>query len=240
MRQDRRPYWVKKVYLAFRRWYANHFLAPKLDYLGEFFTIMQPWHVKISGPNISIGKCATIVAEPKYPVTISVWGRNDGEGCIEIGDYALITPGCRINASARITIGDSVMMAHGVYVTDSDWHGIYDRSSRPEQDTPVVIKDNVWLGDGATVLKGVTIGENSIVGARAVVVCDVPPNVVVAGNPARVVKQLDPTQGFRTRADYFADPAGLEAFFDTVDYQVLKDNGFFNWLRALCFPTRRD
>ena len=74
------------------------------------------------------------------------------------------------------------------------------------------IGDNVWLGDHATVLKGVTIGENSVVAARAVVTRDVPANVVVAGNPAKVVKELDPERGFTTRMDYFADPAELERF----------------------------
>jgi acetyltransferase-like isoleucine patch superfamily enzyme len=86
------------------------------------------------------------------------------------------------------------MMANGTYITDSDWHTVYDRTQRsPEQPTPVHIGDNVWLGDHATVLKGVTIGDNSVVAARAVVTRDVPANVIVAGNPARVVKELDPS-----------------------------------------------
>ena len=82
------------------------------------------------------------------------------------------------------------MMANGVYITDSDWHGIYDRTKRGEEICPVHIENNVWLGDGAKVLKGVRIGENSIVGAGAIVSRDVPANVVVAGNPAEIVKQL--------------------------------------------------
>ena len=81
------------------------------------------------------------------------------------------------------------------------------------------------------VLKGVSIGENSVVGAGAVVSKDVPPNVVVAGNPARVVKELDPEQGFTTRSEYFANPEALAVFFDGVDRMVLKENGTLNWLR---------
>jgi acetyltransferase-like isoleucine patch superfamily enzyme len=240
MRQDRRPYWVKKYYLKFRIWYANHFLKPACDYLGDYHTIMKPWYVSISGPNIRIGKCATIIAEPSYRVSIGVWGREPELGEITIGDYALISPGVRISAADKIVIGDSVMMANGVYITDADWHGIYDRSKRADEITPVTIKDNVWLGDRAVVLKGVTIGENSIVAAGAVVTRDVPANVVVAGNPAAIVKQLDPSKGFTTRADYFADPAGQAIFFDAVDKMVLGNNGFFNWLRAVFFPTTRD
>lgn len=240
MRQDRRPYWVKKNYLGFRRWYANHFLKPACDYLGEHHTIMKPWYVSFSGPNISIGRCATIIGEPDNRVKIAVWGREPGLGEINIGDYVLVSPGSRISASDKIIIGDSVMMANGVYITDSDWHGIYDRTERSADICPIIIKDNVWLGDHCTVLKGVTIGENSIVAANAVVSRDVPANVVVAGNPATVVKSLDPEKDFVTRADYFADPVAKEIFYDSVDKMVLKENGFWNWLRTLVAPNTKD
>jgi maltose O-acetyltransferase len=60
---------------------------------------------------------------------------------------------------------------------------------------PVTIGKNVWLGAGSAILKGVNIGENSVVGFGAVVTDDVPPNCVVAGNPARIVKTLDITFG---------------------------------------------
>jgi acetyltransferase-like isoleucine patch superfamily enzyme len=65
------------------------------------------------------------------------------------------------------------------------------RPQRPKLRTaPVRIRDNVWIGMGAVILKGVEIGENSVVAAGAIVTKSVPPNVVVAGNPAVVVKQL--------------------------------------------------
>jgi len=240
MRQDRRPYYIKKIYLAYRTWYTNHFLAPKCDYFGDHHTFMKPWHTQISGPNIRIGKCATVVSEPESPVKIGVWGLEQHLGKIEIGDYVMISPGTRISACHEIIIGNAVMMANGVYITDSDWHGIYDRVERPKEPHPVHLKDNVWLGDHATVLKGVTIGENSIVAAGSVVTRDVPANVVVAGNPAKVVKQLDPNEPMRTRADFFKDPVGLARWFDEIDYMVLKDNSLWRWLRALVWPTKRD
>ena len=125
------------------------------------------------------------------------------------------------------------MFANGAYVTDSDWHGIYNRMERDPDIKPIVLEDNVWVGDHALVLKGVRIGKNSVVAARAVVVKDVPPNVVVAGNPARVVKELDPQATFHTRTQFFADPAGVEKFFDEVDRAVLKDNTFWRWFKSL-------
>lgn len=240
MRADRRPYLVKKCYLAFRRWYTNHFIAPHCDELGPYHTFMKPWYTHISGCNIRIGQCATVVSEVDQRVRIGVWGHEEGQGKITIGDYAMISPGCRISACDEITIGDSVMMANGVYITDSDWHQIYDRGSRPRDVHPVRIHDNVWLGDHATVLKGVTIGENSIVAAGAVVVKDVPANVIVAGNPAKIVKHLDTEREMLTRADFFKDPEALEREIDKLNRLFLKKNGWFNWLRGIVWPTRKD
>lgn len=240
MRQDRRPYWAKKIYLWFRRWYANHFLRPACDDLGDHHTIMKPWYVSISGPNIEIGKCATIIGEVDRRVTIAVWGREPDQGRIKIGDYAMISPGVRISASDEIIIGDSVMIANGTYITDADWHGIYDRAHRNESITPVRIGNNVWLGDRCSVLKGVTIGDNSIVAANAVVTKPVPANVIVAGNPAKIVKQLDTDRKMITRADFFADPENLEIFFDGIDKFTLSQNTLLNWLRAISFPSRKD
>ena len=230
MRKDLRPYWLKKSYLTFRRWYTDYFLRARCVSMGPFDTVMKPWYVHISGPGIRIGRNFTAVGEPMHRIEIGVWGREQGQGRIEIGDCVLMSPGSRLSASDEIVIGDGVMMANGVYVTDSDWHTIYDRTERDSRVTPVHIGDNVWLGDHATVLKGVTIGSNSVVAARAVVSRDVPENVVVAGNPARVVKELDPERGFTTRMDLFAQPAEMEAFFDAVEKDVLADNSFWRWL----------
>ncbi len=185
MRTDLRPYWVKRLYLRYREWYVNYFLRPECASLGAWSTFMKPRYTIISGPNIHIGECFTAVAEPMHRVEIGVWGREEGAGTIRIGRAVLMSPGSRVSASDEIVIGDGVMMANGTYITDSDWHGVYDRTRRDETPTPVHIGDNVWLGDHATVLKGVSIGENSVVAARAVVTRDVPANVIVAGNPAR-------------------------------------------------------
>lgn len=239
MRHDMRPYWLKKSYLNFRRWYAEYFLRPQCESLGPHHTIMKPWYVHISGNNIAIGCNFTAIAEPGQRVEIGVWGRHDGEGRLRIGDCVLMSPGARISASDEVTIGNGVMMANGSYVTDSDWHTIYDRTKRSDRSTPVTIGDNVWLGDHATVLKGVTIGENSVIAARAVVTRDVPANVVVAGNPAKVVKELDPERALVTRMDYFKDPVGLEQFFDAVDREVLAGNSFWRWLWSVVYPASR-
>jgi len=240
MRQDLRPYWVKKCYLRFRHWYAEYFLRPECGALGPHHTIMKPWYVNISGNNICIGHSFTAIGEAGARVEIGVWGRQEGQGHLEIGDCVLMSPGSRVSASDEITLGDGVMFARGAYVTDSDWHTIYDRTTRAEEASPVHIGKNVWLGDHSTVLKGVTIGENSVVAARAVVTRDVPANVVVAGNPAGVVKELDPDREFTTRMDYFANPAELERFFDAVNRQVLAGNSLWRWIWSVVYPASRN
>jgi acetyltransferase-like isoleucine patch superfamily enzyme len=239
MREDLRPYWVKQIYLKLRHWYAEYFLRPECSSLGPYHTIMKPWYVDISGNNIDIGRCFTAIGEPGQRVQVGVWGRQAGQGRVRIGDCVLMSPGSRISASDEIVLGDGVMMANGSYITDSDWHTVYDRTARAEDATPVHIGDNVWLGDHATVLKGVTIGANSVVAARAVVTRDVPANVVVAGNPAQVVKELEPERGFRTRMDYFADPAELERFFDAINREVLAGNSLWRWLWSMVYPASR-
>ena len=83
------------------------------------------------------------------------------------------------------------MIASRVYISDADWHDIYDRLASPGPTAPIVLGNNVWLGEGAKVCKGVTIGENSVIGAGSVVASDIPANVIAAGNPAREIKKLD-------------------------------------------------
>jgi carbonic anhydrase/acetyltransferase-like protein (isoleucine patch superfamily) len=88
-------------------------------------------------------------------------------------------------------------------------------------------------------LKGVTIGDNSVVAARAVVTSDVPANVVVAGNPAKVVKTLDPDTPRYTRADLYADPDKTAQQFKELDRYVLGKNPFWFWVWTLIYPGAR-
>jgi len=113
-----------------------------------------------------------------------------------IGDGTFIGHGCGFNIGQSIRIGRMCLLATNVQIFDNDGHPIDAAQRRasmltpPEAIKPVVIGDEVWIGNGSLILKGVTIGDRSIVGARSVVTKDVPPDTIVAGNPARVVKEL--------------------------------------------------
>ena len=94
---------------------------------------------------------------------------------------------------ATITIGDDVQIGPNVQLlTPTHPVAAGPRRDKWEAARPIVIGDNVWLGGGVIVLPGVTIGENTVVGAGAVVTRDLPPNVVAVGNPARVTRPVEP------------------------------------------------
>ncbi len=129
-------------------------------------------------------------------------------GHCTVGDFTLLN-GALIMTEERIEIGSHCLISWNVGMADSDFHPLApaqrlidahalapflkDRPPRPKLKTaPVIIGNNVWIGMNATILKGVTIGDNSVVAAGSVVTKSVPANVVVAGNPAVVIKKLDP------------------------------------------------
>ncbi len=92
---------------------------------------------------------------------------------------------CSLECKASITIGRNVVIGPGTTIRDFDGHKI---SASRESPAPIVIKDRVWIGEQALVLKGVTIGTGSVIAARAVVTRDVPPNSLVGGVPARILR----------------------------------------------------
>jgi acetyltransferase-like isoleucine patch superfamily enzyme len=239
VRRDHRPYWMKKAYLKFQNRYAHHFLLPHFERFGKGHAFMKPWNVEVFGGPVALGDFATLIATRDQIIRLSVWSVQEGMGRIDIGNYCLICPGVRISSGSRITIGDNCMMASGVYITDSDWHGIYDRAGFGRT-LPVSISDNVWIGDRAMICKGVSIGENSIIGAGSVVLSPVPANVIAAGNPARVLRNLDPEKEMRTRRDWFAGHSHLSGELDAWDKAVLKENTAMKWLRYLVFPRKGD
>ena len=112
---------------------------------------------------------------------------------LSIGDHTFIGHNVSFAVSDEITIGRHCMIAGNVSFMDMDGHPVDWRARADHQPTPAAqirpihVGDHVWIGNGALILKGVKIGDRSIIAARSVVTKDVPPDTIVAGNPARVV-----------------------------------------------------
>ncbi|MBO5702772.1 MAG: acyltransferase [Clostridia bacterium] len=128
------------------------------------------------------------------------------EGKITIGDHTCIYGHTVIGSVSEISIGSCVIISNHVHIYDNNNHptspevrkqmcleGFEGAAWRWDKSAsaPITICDNVWIGEYSAIMKGVTVGEGSIVAAHSVVTKDVPPYSIVAGNPARVVKSLE-------------------------------------------------
>ena len=113
---------------------------------------------------------------------------------ISIGPGTFVNFGAVLLDVARITVGADVQVGPNVQLlTPTHPIDAAQRRAKWEAAEPITVGDNVWLGGGAIVLPGVTIGENTVVGAGSVVTRDLPADVVAAGNPARIVRDLPPS-----------------------------------------------
>jgi acetyltransferase-like isoleucine patch superfamily enzyme len=118
-------------------------------------------------------------------------GQGDLAANLRIGDQCMFTTPLYLNLSAPINVGNRVVIGHHVVIITDD-HRLADPTQRcgARVSIPVTIEDGVWIAARVTVLPGVTIGRSSVVAAGAVVTKDVPPNTLVGGVPARVLKEL--------------------------------------------------
>lgn len=127
-------------------------------------------------------------------------------GEIRIGDYCFIGNNSYLWSGKKIQIGDRVLIGHNCNIFDNDIHPIENWKSRHEQykeittaghpkqinlnDAAVVIENDVWIGANVTILKGVRIGQSAVVGANSLVLKDVEPFTVNAGNPSKIIRRL--------------------------------------------------
>jgi len=126
----------------------------------------------------------SLVESPFY----CTYGKNT-----RLGEHVYLNFSCVILDNNEVHIGDHAMLGPAVQIYTAA-HPVEARTRIEgwEVAKPIAIEDNVWIGGGAVILPGVTIGRNAVVGAGAVVTRSVPPNVVVAGNPARVIRRIEP------------------------------------------------
>jgi len=113
------------------------------------------------------------------------------QGALEIGESAFINYGCSIAATMLIRIGARCSIGTHVIMMDNDFHEVSpERRSQMPPSAPIILGENVWVGARAIILRGVTIGAHSVIGAGSVVAHDVPERVVAAGVPARVLRSI--------------------------------------------------
>ncbi|HWM55304.1 MAG TPA: acyltransferase [Solirubrobacterales bacterium] len=131
------------------------------------------------------------------------------EGVVEIGAKTVLGQECTISAYKRVRIGEQCVIADRAMFIDFD-HGVVE-VERPIRVQGIYTRDvevgsNVWIGYGACILRGVRVGDNSIIGTNSVVTKDVPANAVVAGIPARIIRMRDAPQQLRWAAPVEPDP----------------------------------
>jgi acetyltransferase-like isoleucine patch superfamily enzyme len=132
------------------------------------------------------------------------------EGIVQIGEKTVIGQECTISAYQRVRIGEQCVIADRAMFIDFD-HGVVE-VERPIRSQGIYKRDvevgsNVWIGYGACILRGVRVGDNSIVGTNSVVTKDVPANAVVAGIPARIIRMREAPKELRWSNPVEPDPA---------------------------------
>ena len=140
------------------------------------------------GATVEVGEDAWLRSEIGHTHVVAFAGAT-----LRIGPEAFLN-GCHVSCKGRVELGRRAWVGPGTRVFDADQHDLDD--TRPERIGEVVIGDYAWVAGDVTILRGVTIGEHSIVGARSVVLADVPAHTLVVGSPAKAVG----TVGDRSRA----------------------------------------
>ena len=120
-----------------------------------------------------------------FPPFYSDFGKN-----IHVGENVFINACCHFQDHGGVTLGDGCQIGHNVVFATLN-HGLEPADRGTTYPAPIVLGRNVWVGSNATILQGVTIGDNAVVAAGAVVSRDVPANTIVGGVPARIIKRID-------------------------------------------------
>ena len=107
--------------------------------MGEGCSFINPRYFLVNGPRIRIGVRMHSMATRERPISLTVYPDKEQRSQISIGSYCILLPGVRIAAATSIEIGDNCMFATGCYLTDADWHDLYDRTAAPGKTRPIVL-----------------------------------------------------------------------------------------------------
>ena len=178
--QSHGPIWalsvMRQVLLA--RWQLR-----RCDFLGKWVRVRGRVRIHNEG-RIMIADRVRFRAETAKSELVA-WK----DGTIEIGEGTTINYGSSVSAASTVKIGSNCLIGAYVNIMDCNFHNVKDHSWNMDA-KPIVIGDNVWLGNRSVITKGVTIGSGAVVAASSLVTKDVPPNTLVVGVPARIVQHL--------------------------------------------------
>jgi acetyltransferase-like isoleucine patch superfamily enzyme len=158
-------------------------LPIKTNSVGRLSRISGKLTIKNKG-EIIVGRNVSFYAKP-FPSSISV----NKQAKLWIGDNVFFNYGLDIGCTKSFRIGSNTIIGPMVNMIDSNFHPV-DVDNRP-QSKGIVISDNVWIGRGAVILPGVTIGQNSVIASGSIVTRNIPANVLAAGTPAKVIREIN-------------------------------------------------
>jgi galactoside O-acetyltransferase len=182
---------IKFLFVTLRIW-KFQMLSDCKNVIGKpmlFQPLLLVGKGKISfGNKVQIG----VVASPNYYSHYVYLDARNPDSEIKIGNNVSINNGFSATAFSKIEIGDNVLIGVNCSIIDNDGHStvMVERHTSEPKSAQVYIHENVFLGDNVTLLKGVTIGKNSVIGNGSLVTGNIPENVIAAGNPARVIRNL--------------------------------------------------
>jgi acetyltransferase-like isoleucine patch superfamily enzyme len=198
----------------------NRMLTPRYGrllwrYLWRRFLTAAGWRWASDGP-LFLGRGLELKIEPRGQIRFGrfVWIGDQTkirchEGVVEIGAKTVMGQECTISAYQRVRIGEQCVIADRAMFIDFD-HGVVE-VERPIRRQGIYKRDvevgnNVWIGYGACILRGVSVGDNSVIGTNAVVAKDVPANAIVGGVPARIIRMREAPRELRWERPVEPDP----------------------------------
>ena len=183
---------IKNLFFVLFRIWKYKWLSDCSTVSGKpklFHPLLLKGKGKISfGKNVQIG----VVASPNFYSHYTYLEARNAESEINIGDNVSINNAFSAEAFSKITIQNNVLIGVNCSIIDNDGHNLH-RDKRLSDDIKseaVFIAENVFLGDNVTILKGVIIGKNSVIGNGSIVTKSIPENVIAAGNPAQIIRNL--------------------------------------------------
>lgn len=168
-------YFFKKCGINFRTLYPLYIIGGEKIIIGNNFSSFKRNRIEVFGKILNI----------------------DYDGNLLIGNNFSMNDDCHIACINKITIGNNVLFASKIFVTDH-FHGEINKENLLKPPSKrllyskgeVIIKDNVWVGEGVVILPGVTIGENCVIGANSVITKSFPKNSIIGGNPAKLIRTI--------------------------------------------------